>query len=197
MWSSSKRKLILSNLSLLELNHKKTDFHGAGSWFWLFRTHPQRMNACRDTANCYEYASRSEQSALTASEAMGRTAVHIDTHVHACSWTHIDASKCAKFAAAATQQWRTQGEGGTLGRLLATSLIIHSIQISVLIHVFFTAIFSRPSECSTPVVLLEDYLAQQSTLAACVHVLLMCVCFLSSWTHTIRCKTLLMIRDFD
>lgn len=46
-----------------------------------------------------------------------------------------------------------------------------------------------------------NYLAlawfQQSTLAACVHVLLMCVCFISSWTHTIRCKTLLMIRDFD
>lgn len=85
MWSSGKRKLILSNLSLLELNHKKSDFHGTGSWFWLFRAHPQRMNACRDTANCYEYASRSEQSAPTASEALGRTALHSGTHTPACT----------------------------------------------------------------------------------------------------------------
>lgn len=95
MWSSSKRNLILSNLPFLEFSHKKSDFYGTRLWFCLFCTHPQCVTACRDKANCYEYASR---SAPTASEALGRTAgPQRRAHTYTHSWTLMDASKCANF----------------------------------------------------------------------------------------------------
>lgn len=64
-----------------------------GRGFGSYAPSPQRMNACRDTANCFEYAPRFEQSAPTALEALGPTAAH--TRSHAC----VHAQKLASMQA--------------------------------------------------------------------------------------------------
>lgn len=108
------------------------------------------------------------------------TATHTHTH------TRMDANECGNILLHPHNSGDLRDEARRRVVMLER-LITHSIQTSLLIHVFYTAIFSRPCEHSTPVVFLEDYCTlawfQQSTHVR-ILILCACLCFLSSGIHT-------------